>query len=105
MEATTVSSIIGCPLGVSKALGNDTKQSLMVPLAPRILTGASVFFFSRLVQSCWRFIRDKEPVSTRVDQIDLGFKSGVFEFQMGPRLQGIQRLHVTDSPVVGQNQK
>ena len=30
---------------------------------------------------------------------------GVFEFQVGPYLQGIQGIRVTDPPVVGQNEK
>ena len=38
------SSIVVCPLRVSKASGNDSKRSLISPLAPRVLTGTSVFF-------------------------------------------------------------
>ena len=43
MVESTASSYIGCPLRVSKASGNDSKQSLMVPVSPRIMTGAFIF--------------------------------------------------------------
>ena len=109
--ASTASSIVGWPFRVSTASGNDSKQSVMVPVAPRILTGASIFFLpdgcnraaaSYQIKHPWAPESMSAETGTQFSSVSMirsvlrgSIKSGLFIFQMGPCLQGIRGLWVT----------
>jgi len=98
------SSIVGCPSRVSKASGNDSKQSLMVPVAQRILTGASLFFLPDGCNRATASYEIKHPWAPKSMSAETGTPfssasiirndfmgsrlSGRFEFQKGLCLQG-----------------